>query len=127
MEAYPGCQVIAAKDGKVFYNKSFGYHTYDSNLIVKNTDIYDLASITKIAATTISVMKLSENNKIDIDEKISSYLPYLRNSDKKDIVIRELMSHQAMLQPWIPYYRSTIENGELDTTIYNKNISIEFR
>jgi len=126
MEAYPGCQIIAAKDGKVFYNKSFGYHTYDSNLIVKNTDIYDLASITKIAATTISVMKLSENNKIDIDEKISSYLPYLRNSDKKDIVIRELMSHQAMLQPWIPYYRSTIENGELDTTIYNKNISIEF-
>ncbi len=126
MEAYPGCQVIAAKDGKVFYNKTFGYHTYERKNIVKETDIYDLASITKIAATTISVMKLSENKEIDIDEKISSFLPYLRNTDKENIVIRELMTHQAMFQPWIPYFRSTIENGTLDTTIYSREISSEF-
>ena len=65
--AYPGCQLLVAKEGKVIYNKTFGYHTYDNKLPVLESDIYDLASITKIAASTFSVMKLQDEGKFNLD------------------------------------------------------------
>ena len=117
-KAIPGCQVLFAKDGKVFYNKSFGYFTYQKKREVENTDLYDLASITKIAATTLSVMKLYEDGDFDIDRKLSDYLPYLKNSNKKRKVTREIMAHQAQLQPWIPFYEKTLEDYKPDTEIY---------
>ncbi len=124
--AYPGCQILAAKDGKIFYNKSFGHFTYDKNNAVENSDIYDLASITKIAATTIAMMKLVDDNIVDIDQKVSKYVPYLLNTNKEDIILRELMAHQARFQAWIPYFESTIlENGP-NPEIYHKSISEEF-
>lgn len=126
-KAYPGCQVLAAKDGKIFYHKSFGTHTYDSIHPVRNSDIYDLASVTKIAATTLSVMKLQDEGKIDIDQRLQHYLPYLRGTDKGAIVIRDLMAHQAGLQAWIPYYKFTLdENGNPDSLTYSKQISEDY-
>ncbi len=124
--AYPGCEILAAKDGKVFYYKSFGYHTYNNIIPVHNTDIYDLASVTKIAATSISIMKLCDEGKIDLDQRISKYLPYLKDTNKGNIVIRDLMTHQAKLESWIPFYKSTLIDGKLDTTIYRKSISDNF-
>jgi len=118
-KAYPGCQVLAAKDGKVIYYKSFGYHTYDKKLPVKRDDIYDLASVTKIAAATISVMRLSDDGKLDIDHRLKKYLPYIAGSNKEDIIIREMMAHQARLRSWIPFYFKTIKKGKLDTSIYS--------
>ena len=125
LKAYPGCQVLAAKDGKIFYHKAFGHHTYDNKRPVKPTDLYDLASLTKIAATTLSVMKLSEEGSMDIDRRLSYYLPYLRTTNKKDIIIRELMAHQSALRGWIPYYRHTLDGKMPDTMIFAGNAGEE--
>lgn len=118
-KAFPGCQILAAKDGKIFYHKSFGFHTYSNKTPVKNSDIYDLASVTKIAATTISIMKLSDEGKVDIDQKLKKYLPYLDSTDKQDIIIREMMAHQSRLTSWIPFYLKTIHKGKLDANVYS--------
>ncbi len=119
-KAYPGCQILIAKDGMIFYQKSFGTKTYDSYIPVKNSDVYDIASITKVAATTLAIMKLYEDGKINLDKKLSSYLKYLRHSNKKNITIRQIMTHQARLKSWIPFYKETLINGIPDSAIYSK-------
>lgn len=126
IQAYPGCQIVFAKDGKIFYNKCFGNHTYDSTDEVKETDIYDLASITKIAATTLAIMKLYDEGKIDIDQKMSYYLPSLKKSDKENLIIREVMAHQARLKPWIPFYLETLEKKIGVDSIYSSKKSDEY-
>lgn len=120
--AFPGCQVLAIKDGDVFYNKSFGHHTYDKKQPVINSDIYDLASITKISATTISLIKLQEEGIIDIDKTLGDYLPALVDSTPyKKMVLRQMLAHQAGLFPWIPFYTKTLNDaGEPSSTIYSK-------
>jgi beta-N-acetylhexosaminidase len=123
---YPGCQVLVAFDGKVVYHKSFGYHTYEHSLPVQNSDLYDLASLTKIAATTISIMRLYEQGLISIDSTLVKYLPELDSSNKENIIIRNLMAHQARLKPWIPFYKTTRINGMLDTNIYRREKSTLF-
>lgn len=119
-KVYPGCQILVAKNGKVIYQKSFGYHTYKDTTKVKNTDLYDLASITKIAATTASVMKLMDEKKINLDDRLGKYLPELEGSNKKDIILREMLTHQAGLRDWIPFWMKTMEKGEYKPGIYNK-------
>ncbi len=104
--AAPSCQILVAKDGHVVYHKAFGYHTYDKTQAATTDDLYDLASITKCAATTISLMKLYEEGKIDLNEKASTYLPILRGSDKEDILIRDILIHQAGFVSWIPFYKN---------------------
>jgi len=125
-EAAPGCQILVAKDGNVIYSKSFGYHTYKKGDFVKNSDLYDLASVTKVAATTLSVMKLSDENKLDVDHKMVWYLPYLRGTNKEDLIIREMMAHEARLEPWIPFYLNTMEDGKLDKNLYATKLSKDF-
>lgn len=117
---YPGCQILVAKKGKVIYQKSFGYHTYENKIKVKNDDLYDLASITKIAATTASVMKLMDEKKINLDERLVTYLPQLAGSNKQNIILREMLTHQAGLRDWIPFWMKTMEKGEYKPGIYNK-------
>lgn len=120
-KVYPGCQVLVAKDGKVIYQKSFGYHTYENKIKVKNDDLYDLASITKIAATTASVMKLMDEKKINLDETLGKYLPELTGSNKQGIILREMLTHQAGLRDWIPFWVKTVEKGGgYKPGIYNK-------
>ncbi len=126
IKAYPGCQIVLAKDGKVFYNKSFGYHTYKNSNKVTERDIYDLASLTKIAATTLAVMKLYDENKLDIDQTLSHYLPALEGSNKEDLIIREVMAHQAKLKPWIPFYLETIERQGLYDSIFRNKQNTDF-
>lgn len=122
--AYPGCQILGIKDGNVFYNKSFGYHTYSKKRAVKTDDLYDLASITKIAATTLSIIKLQKEGLIDIDGKLGDYLPEIVDSTPyKNMVIREMLAHQAGLFPWIPFYTATLINGDLNPELYRKNRS----
>jgi beta-glucosidase-like glycosyl hydrolase/CubicO group peptidase (beta-lactamase class C family) len=120
-KVYPGCQILVAKNGKVFYQKSFGYHTYENKVKVKNTDLYDLASITKIAASTLSLMKLKDEGKVNPDERLCFYLPELEGTNKQNIIIREMMSHQAGLRDWIPFWTKTVQKtGEYKEGIYNK-------
>lgn len=126
IKAFPGCQILAAKDGYIFYNKSFGYHTYDSLRNVKNDDLYDLASLTKILATTPAIMKMVDDGKLNIDGKLSDYLHYLKGTNKEDIGFREVLTHQAGLTPWIPYYEGTLFETNWDTSIYRPVISEDF-
>ena len=118
-EVIPGCQILVARNGIVVYQKSFGYHTYKKGNFVKENDLYDLASITKVAATTLSVMKLHDDEKLVIDQKLSRYLPYLHKTNKSNLIIREIMAHQARLKPWIPFYINTLKDGKPDPEIYS--------
>ena len=118
--AYPGCQVLIAKKGNIFYNKTFGYHTYNKIRPVEKTDLYDLASLTKIAATTLAVMHLFDEDKLDIDQPVSKYLPSLKNTNKSNIIIRDIMAHQGRLKPWIPFYKKTLnDQNKLNSSVYN--------
>ncbi|MGQ0829936.1 MAG: glycoside hydrolase family 3 N-terminal domain-containing protein [Bacteroidota bacterium] len=118
-KVFPGCQVLVAKNGKVIYQQSFGHHTYENKIKVKNDDLYDIASITKIAATTASVMKLVDEKKINMDERLCFYLPELEGSNKQNIVLREMMIHQAGLRDWIPFWQKTITKGVYKEGIFN--------
>ena len=126
LKAYPGCQVLAAKDGVIFYEKSFGYQTYDNLIPINNSSIYDLASLTKILATVPSLMLLYGQNLIDIDGKLSDYLFYLKGTNKESLGFREVLAHQAGLETWIPYYKNTILKNDWDTAYYRSIITEEF-
>lgn len=97
--ATPGCVVLIAKDGKVIFNKAYGYHTYQNTQPDKLNDIFDLASVTKVSATTMEVMQLYDQGKLGLDSTLGSYIATARSSDKNDIRMRELLTHQAGLIP----------------------------
>lgn len=107
--AIPGAVVLVAKDGKIAYEKAFGHLTYDSAESVYPETIYDLASVTKILATTVSVMKLYDEGKLDIKKTIGDYLPWTRGTNKAGLVLWDVLLHQAGLKSFIPFYRETID------------------
>ncbi len=123
-KAMPGCQILIAKEKKIFFNKSYGYHTYKKNNITKKSDLYDIASITKIAATVPLLMKMVDEKKLKLSHKISKHLP-LNNTNKKNITFKEVLSHQSGLQSWIPFYKNTLiidslsGLSALNDTLYN--------
>ena len=108
--ATPGCVVLVAKDGKIAFEKSYGYTNYDSLQPVDNNMIYDLASVTKISATTVSVMKLYEDKKLSLDKTLGDYLPWVRGTNKAGIKLRNLLLHQAGLIAYIPFYKETVDS-----------------
>jgi len=111
-KAFPGCVILAMKDGKIFYEKSFGTHTYTDNSPTRTNDVFDLASVTKISSTLPAVMKAYEQGLISLESPLSTYLPETRNTNKKDIRLIDLLTHQAGLVPFIPFYVQAIkENG----------------
>lgn len=117
--AYPGCQVVVAIDGKLIYRKSFGHHTYSKNQEVKDSDLYDIASITKVAASTLSIMKLNSENKFNLNGTLGEYIPEIMGSSPlKNIQLRQMLSHQAGLVPWIPFYNRTLVDKQLSPKIY---------
>ncbi len=119
--AYPGCQVVVVRDGIMIYNKAFGHHTYDSMAIVTTGDIYDLASVTKIAATTASLMRLADMGMIDPGASLATYMPRLEGSNMGAIRLAELLTHQAGFIPWIPFHRASMQHGEYLPGIYSKH------
>ena len=118
--AFPGCQIFVAQEGKVLYNKSFGKFTYDSAATtVQNHHLYDIASLTKVMATTLAIMKLYENKEINLSDKIGLYLPFLRGTAKEKITIKDILLHQAGFPAFIPFYKKTLGNPLPDTTYYS--------
>jgi CubicO group peptidase (beta-lactamase class C family) len=107
--AFPGCQVFAAKNGEIIYQKNFGYFTYDRMQPVTDTTLYDIASVTKVAATTLAIMKLYEEGKINLSNYLKNYLPFTIGTDKAYLTIRDLLLHQAGLKAFIPFYKTTID------------------
>ncbi|HLW30154.1 MAG TPA: glycoside hydrolase family 3 N-terminal domain-containing protein [Brumimicrobium sp.] len=119
-KAFPGCQVVVAKDGKVIYQRAFGYQTYDNEIAVDNKTIYDLASITKILASTAGLMYLQDHKEFSLDSTIGDYLGELtRGTAYGNLKMRDVMTHQAGLIPWVPFYTQTLVNGRPDTSLYS--------
>ena len=107
-KATPGGQVVVAKNGKIVFSKAYGHHTYSKNKPVQTTDIYDIASITKVAATALSFMKLQQLQQIDVTHKASQYLNFLCGTNKENIVIADMLAHRAQLPGWIPFYKDYV-------------------
>lgn len=106
----PGLQVLVSRKGKIIYNKSFGYHTSEKKYPVKNDDLYDVASLTKILASLPLIMELEENKTISLESTLGELLPKFKNSNKDTLTIKEVLSHYGRLQAWIPFYLKTLDS-----------------
>ena len=125
-KATPGCRILVARNGIVFYDKSFGYHTYMKQNPVKENDIYDIASITKITATIPTLMHLYEDSLFSVDSKLADYLPELDTTNKGDLIIKDILTHQAQFNGWIPFYYSTLETLYPEQNLLNNKFTENF-
>lgn len=119
-KAYPGCQVLVAKDGVVVYNRAFGYDDDEHKRAVTMESVYDLASSSKATGTLLAVMKTYDENKFKLDDKVSDYISELKKSDKKDISIKELLFHQSGLVPSIAFYTKAMSKGKFKSQLVSK-------
>lgn len=126
--AFPGARVLALQNGKVVYDESFGYFDYQKTTPVDKNTIYDVASLTKVLSTTIAVMKLYDEHKIDLNKRLKDYLPWVAGTDKQNISIRNLLLHQAGLKTWIPFYKETLDpaTGNLSKDLYHTTASEDY-
>jgi beta-N-acetylhexosaminidase len=122
-KAYPGCVVMAARNGIVVYRKAFGYQTYDDRISVDLNDLYDLASITKISSTLPGLMLLNTEGKFSPDKTLGYYLPDFRRTNKGNIGMRDFLTHQAGLTPFIQFWKETIRK---DGTFKPRTFSCEY-
>src|SRR5690606_33498452 len=109
-KAYPGCVVLVARHGKIIFEKAYGTYNYDDATPVSVNSIFDMASVTKICATTLSVMKLYDEGKLRLDKTLGTYLPWVRNSDKENLEIGKILLHEASLVPSVPFYRNAFDS-----------------
>lgn len=125
--AFPGCEVMVARKGVVVFQKTYGYHTYENRIPVREDDLYDLASVTKISSTLAGLMLLHSQGRFSPDETLGNYLPDFRRTDKGDIVMREFLTHQAGLTPWIAFWKSTVaKNGNFRKRIFDTKLSEKY-
>jgi beta-glucosidase-like glycosyl hydrolase/CubicO group peptidase (beta-lactamase class C family) len=118
--AAPGCVVLVAREGQIAFEKAYGNFNYNNAEPVKTDAIYDMASVTKICATTLSIMKLYDEKKLDLKKKLGDYLPWVKGSNKENLLIEDILLHQAGLVAYIPFYKETINpNGIPYSTIYS--------
>mgnify|MGYP000017331300 CR=1 FL=1 len=110
-KAAPGCQVFVAKNNKVVFDKAYGYFTYDKKHQVQKDDIYDVASVTKVCASTVSLMKLYDEKKFDINARVDRYIAEADTCNKGDLNIKRVLAHHAQLVGWIPFYTSTVSDS----------------
>ncbi len=122
-KATPGCQILVARHGKVVYNKSFGYQTYRNSRKVTNDDIYDIASLTKITSTIPALMLLYDQQKFSIEGVLGDYLTDLDTCDKGELKILDVLTHQAGLQPWVPFYYKVIQTLDTSETLFSTKYS----
>ena len=112
-EVAPGLQVLVARHGKVVFHKDWGYHTYDRVQEVDETDLYDFASVSKVTSALPGLMKMHDAEKFDLDKTLGDYLKYFDRGNKKDLIIRRILSHNSGMQSWIAYWTTTIKkNGK---------------
>jgi len=118
--------VLAAKDGKIFYDKAFGTQNYSDTTKVRLNNVYDLASVTKVAATTLAVMKLTQEHKIVLDNTLPTILRKANKSNKKKILIKDIMLHQAGLEPDIFFYKNTMNGNTYRKGVYSSDSSAAY-
>lgn len=125
--ATPGCQILVARNGSIVLEKGYGYYTYDSIMPVDTRTMYDLASITKVAATTQALMKLEEDGLIHLDSSLAAYLPELKGSNKATLGVRDVLAHQSGLRAFYPFWRNTIEDEKMSLHYYNDKPHDEYQ
>jgi beta-N-acetylhexosaminidase len=126
-KAAPGMVVLVARNGKIVYEKAFGHHTYSRKKKVHTSDIYDLASVTKVTATTISIMKLVEDGKVSLDVPISNYLPETVGTAVEFLTLRPMLAHRAGLRSWVPFYAETLtQSGKPSPNWYRSKPTGDF-
>jgi len=122
-QAFPGAQLLVAKNNKIIFHEAYGFHTYDSIQKVALNDIYDLASVTKITAPLMALMKLYDEGKLDLDVPFSTYWkPWKHKKDKRDLTLREILAHQAGLEAYIVFLKEVLKNGKIKKR-FVRNIS----
>ncbi|MFT3949254.1 MAG: glycoside hydrolase family 3 N-terminal domain-containing protein [Agriterribacter sp.] len=126
--AAPGMEVMVVKSGRIVYHKAYGYYSYDSTEKVKPETLYDLASVTKICATTMSVMRLYDQGRLDLNKTLGYYIPSVRGTNKAGLKIDDILLHQAGLKAFIPFYRETIDTttGVPFNGFYSKTQSLQY-
>jgi beta-N-acetylhexosaminidase len=118
--AMPGCVVLALQEGKIVFEKAYGNFVYDKFSPVNLSAVYDMASVTKICATNIAIMKLYDEGKFDLKKKLSDYLPETIGTNKQNIIVENLLLHEAGLVSYIPFYKEVIDaNGKPFSTIFS--------
>ena len=118
-KAYPGCQVVVAKDGMIVYNKSFGYHDYSKNNEVTENTVYDLASITKATATLLAVMRSYDDGNFTLTSQIAEFVPELKTSDKNDLIVKDLLYHQSGLPATINFFEKAIDKNSYTGSLFS--------
>jgi|WetSurMetagenome_2_1015567.scaffolds.fasta_scaffold00001_120 beta-N-acetylhexosaminidase len=125
--AYPGCLVMVARKGIIVFTKTYGYQTYDNRVAIKDNDLFDLASVTKVTATLPGIMTLESEGKFSPGRTLGEYLPYFKKSNKGDIRMEEILTHQAGLTAWIPFWKETVKkNGEFRRNIFDYKSSEKY-
>ena len=126
IQAAPGANVLVLKDGKVVFERSYGYLDYKKTAPVTNETVYDLASITKVLATTQAVMFLQSRGELDMNKTLGDYLPELRGTNKSGLVLKNVMAHEAGLKAFIPHYVKTVESGQWRGDYYKASLEPGF-
>ena len=109
--AFPGCEVIAARRGKVIFHKTYGYQTFDRRIDVREGDLYDLASVTKVSGPLPGLMVLEGMGRFSHNDLLGKYVPEMRGSDKAGLWLKDILAHQAGLYPWIPFWQQTVKRN----------------
>lgn len=123
-QAFPGCNVLVAIDGKIIFRKAYGFHTFEKRVATRLNDLYDLASVTKVSGGLPGILKLYDEGKIGLDKPVSGYFPDWRKtlfhkSDKADVTVRELYAHQSGLVSFIGFYKKTMKDGKPSARWYD--------
>ena len=122
--AYPGCQILVAKDGVVIYEREFGKFGYGTSPEVTDETVYDLASVTKASATLPAIMKLYDEKKIRLQDPLNKFVPETKRTDKANLTIRSLLLHETGIVAFIPYYTAAIDENSYVGTLFGRQSSI---
>ena len=122
-QAYPGCQILVAKDGVVIYNRSFGTFEYNKAQQVTNDNLYDLASMSKAVGTVPAVMKLYDDKKIKLQSPLGQFIPLLKGTDKEGITVRQALLHETGITSFIQYYMPAIDQSSYFGRLFNNRQS----
>jgi beta-glucosidase-like glycosyl hydrolase/CubicO group peptidase (beta-lactamase class C family) len=126
-KAFPGCQVLVAKNGKVIFQKSYGFHTYEKLQPVENDNLYDLASVTKVTASLPAIMNLYDKNKINLDAPFCTYFAEFKNTNKSTFTLRDVLTHQARLQSGLPFWFEPGSYTKLRNGVFQHQPSEKFQ
>ncbi len=116
---FPGAQLLIANSDKILLSRNYGKFTYDENApAVDDNSIFDLASVTKVIATTSAIMRLYDEKKLDLNDKVTAYIPEFNNRGKDEITIANLLLHNSGLKAFIPFYKYYTSKSDVMNAIY---------